>query len=84
MLILSTLFITFFSALFWFLNVRTYRNLVLELANPPPPPKLKCAHSFKIIDQAKVFSNTNTQIPVGTKYTQKCEHCGEMRYYKNY
>ena len=84
MLILSTFFITFFSALFWFLNVRTYRNLVLELADPPSPPKLKCAHSFKIIDQAKVFSNTNTQIPVGTKYTQKCEHCGEMRYYKNY
>lgn len=47
--------------------------------------KKSCDHYWETIHENTIYNGDSAKgLPIGTKYTLKCEHCGEMKVFKTY
>lgn len=43
-----------------------------------------CIHNWEIIQKVDVIEDNEKARIIGTKYTQCCKNCGEMRFFRNF
>lgn len=40
----------------------------------------QCRHTWKIIKEVSLYSESTDKMPYGTRHTLQCEKCGELKY----